>query len=422
MPVGLPYVGWSPRPVKNGQPPTSCGTCVPARKVGGFARKIPLIWAGPKTKEQILEKWDPVSKRLVKVKCECVAVPEEPPAPPTPTVLTAYLASGATFSNTGFAVAYGNDRWVAVGGGSGNKILYSDDGRHWIAASGDITNDIARSVAYGDGKWVAVASGGPSVMYSTNGSSWSSATIPAGFQGTAVLYANNRWVATGSNTTSGSTNTIIYSSDGQVWTAGGGSTFIGTGTAIAYGDNTWVAFSESYGGVTVAFSLDNAVTWQTGSGYPVGLNVPSVAYGNGRWVAVGSPQLGFNGIFYSLNGQSWNAVPLGDSALPTGGMHVAHANNLWVAVGSFSIGFAVYTLIYSTDGINWTPASGTTFTSTGNFVTYANGRWIAVGDRILTSINGMVWEVVSGASATITSAAYGENTWACVGSPNIYLT
>lgn len=74
MPVGLPYVGWAPRPVKNGQPPT-CSTCIPARKVGGFARKIPLIWAGPKTKEQILQKWDPISKRLVNVKCDCVGEP-----------------------------------------------------------------------------------------------------------------------------------------------------------------------------------------------------------------------------------------------------------------------------------------------------------------------------------------------------------
>ena len=70
---GVPYVGWSPRPAKNGQPNT-CTSCIPARKFGGLTKRIPLIWAGPKTKEQILEKWDPISKRLVKVKCECVVV------------------------------------------------------------------------------------------------------------------------------------------------------------------------------------------------------------------------------------------------------------------------------------------------------------------------------------------------------------
>jgi hypothetical protein len=95
---GVPYVGWSPRPAKNGQP-TTCTSCIPARKVGGLARRIPQIWAGPKTKEQILEKWDPVSKRLVKVKCECVTVSEEPPIP-TPTI-EGYQFIVTSFSDLG---------------------------------------------------------------------------------------------------------------------------------------------------------------------------------------------------------------------------------------------------------------------------------------------------------------------------------
>ena len=36
--------------------------------------KVPLVWAGPKDKEQITERWDPISKRLVRVNC-CSAIP-----------------------------------------------------------------------------------------------------------------------------------------------------------------------------------------------------------------------------------------------------------------------------------------------------------------------------------------------------------
>jgi hypothetical protein len=36
------------------------------RKVGGGAHKIPLYWAGKKTKEEILDKWDPVSRTVVR--------------------------------------------------------------------------------------------------------------------------------------------------------------------------------------------------------------------------------------------------------------------------------------------------------------------------------------------------------------------
>jgi len=67
---GNPYVGWSPRPAKNGQPPTCYGQCnlnIGARKVGAALRRYPQIFMGPKAKEQILQKWDPVSKRLVNI-------------------------------------------------------------------------------------------------------------------------------------------------------------------------------------------------------------------------------------------------------------------------------------------------------------------------------------------------------------------
>lgn len=70
MPVGLPYVEWSPRPIKNGQPPTCIGQCnlnIGARKVGNALKRLPQIYLGPKVKEQILQKWDPVSKTLVNI-------------------------------------------------------------------------------------------------------------------------------------------------------------------------------------------------------------------------------------------------------------------------------------------------------------------------------------------------------------------
>lgn len=69
MPVGLPYVLPGSRPSKNGQPAkciTQCAPNVGVRKVGGGAHKIPLYWAGKKTKEEILDKWDPVSRTVVR--------------------------------------------------------------------------------------------------------------------------------------------------------------------------------------------------------------------------------------------------------------------------------------------------------------------------------------------------------------------
>jgi hypothetical protein len=69
MPVGLPYVLPGSRPSKNGQPSKCISQCAPnvgVRKVGGDVNKIPLYWAGKKTKDEILDKWDPVSRRVVR--------------------------------------------------------------------------------------------------------------------------------------------------------------------------------------------------------------------------------------------------------------------------------------------------------------------------------------------------------------------
>lgn len=77
---GNPYVGWSPRPLKNGQPAPCYGQCnlnIGARKVGAALRRYPQIFMSPKSKDQILQKWDPVSKSLLNI---YVHPPPPPPA------------------------------------------------------------------------------------------------------------------------------------------------------------------------------------------------------------------------------------------------------------------------------------------------------------------------------------------------------
>ena len=68
--LGLPYVGWSPRPLKNGQPPPCYGQCnvgIGMRKVGNALKRLPTIQLGPKVKQQIIQRWDPVSRSMVKI-------------------------------------------------------------------------------------------------------------------------------------------------------------------------------------------------------------------------------------------------------------------------------------------------------------------------------------------------------------------
>jgi hypothetical protein len=62
----------------------------------------------------------------------------------------------STFGSTNISgVAYGGDRWVAVGGSG--KMAYSADGETWTAAtSSGFGTTIINGVAYGGDRWVAV--------------------------------------------------------------------------------------------------------------------------------------------------------------------------------------------------------------------------------------------------------------------------
>jgi hypothetical protein len=55
-------------------------------------------------------------------------------------------------------VAYGGDRWVAVG--DSGKMAYSTDGVPWTAATSTFGGSVIRGLAYGGGKWVAVGDSG----------------------------------------------------------------------------------------------------------------------------------------------------------------------------------------------------------------------------------------------------------------------
>ena len=68
--LGRPYVLWNSRPAKNGQPPPCYGQCninVGTRKVGAAMRRLPQLQYGMKAKEEILQKWDPISRSLVNI-------------------------------------------------------------------------------------------------------------------------------------------------------------------------------------------------------------------------------------------------------------------------------------------------------------------------------------------------------------------
>jgi photosystem II stability/assembly factor-like uncharacterized protein len=242
------------------------------------------------------------------------------------------------------AIAYGIADGTSVGrfvaGGAVGKMAYSDDnGEKWTAVSNSTfgTSQIL-GIAYGNNRFVVGGESGK-MAYSANGTSWT-AVSNSTFGTTSILdiaYGNNRFVAVGLQ------GQMAYSVNGEIWTAVSNSTFPSTYTidsntyaypiyAIAYG----IADGESVGRFVavgrdgkMAYSVDNGVTW-TAVSNP--LSYYAIAYGNNRFVAVGDK----GKIAYSDdNGETWTAVA--DSTFGTGYFDsinaIAFGNNRFVAVG-----------------------------------------------------------------------------------------
>ncbi|MDR1836159.1 MAG: hypothetical protein LBQ89_00705 [Treponema sp.] len=256
----------------------------------------------------------------------------------------AYSADGISWTavadstfdgNTISAIAWGNNRFVA-GGGRG-RIAYSADGVSWTAAGegklGTYTDAFRNrssasiyAIAFGNNRWVAVGSY-DKIAYSADGVSWT-AVADSTFSGSSlygimdIAFGNNRFVAVGDGTSS----TMAYSADGARWTAVTDSTF-GTSiiSAIGYGNNRWVAGAGT--SRRMAYSA-NGQSWTAVADGPIPNGTRAIAWGNNRYVAGG-----YNGrLAYSADGASWTQVT--NSSFGTNRvLDVAYGNGRFVAVG-----------------------------------------------------------------------------------------
>ena len=145
---GNPYVGWSPRPLKNGQPPpcySQCNLNIGARKVGAALRRYPQIFMGPKSKDQILQKWDPLSKRLVNIYQREIIIP---PVVPERTHITIDDINLSYQIDSGDGVFF-TYRLLSDKNDIVNVTLYRSDGTP--IGSADPRNIIAGSTDFIDG-------------------------------------------------------------------------------------------------------------------------------------------------------------------------------------------------------------------------------------------------------------------------------
>lgn len=230
------------------------------------------------------------------------------------------------------SVAYNGQLWVLTGINLSNfspasfpSLHWSSNGISWSSAdSGGFLWDGASdvyggvSVAWNGEMWVAAGKGASaenSILTSLDGRTWRNASS-GGFPGTAfgVVWSGSNWVATGATGVVGQSFSV--SSDGLNWTPLVGQGFDGLNGGVGYGiasDGTRLVAVGTYKNgnpsrQSIQYSEDGGYTWSNASGSLFSTETEfgtGVAWNGTTWIATG-----LSGLRKSSDGRTWTTPPL----------------------------------------------------------------------------------------------------------------
>lgn len=176
-----------------------------------------------------------------------------------------------------------------------------------------------------------------------------------------VVYGNNIYVAIGDGS-------MLTSEDGRNWSL---EHFPGYNISGI----TWTGEQFMAIGPHVVLTSADGRDW-TEKNPGIEQVTTDVAWGNGRFVAVGRT------AYTSQDGENWTGHRIGtDEQL----LHVDWGNNIFVAVAGR------YDIVTSPDGENWTEDESPIVL---RMVRWLNDRFFAVGNGILTSSDGLNWQLL----------------------------
>ena len=128
-----------------------------------------------------------------------------------------WIAQGNLYFSTGaYGIAYGEGYFVAVGEGT-NTLVYSDNGNYWFGVS-SIFSTAGLGVKHNGERFIAIGLGGNTIAYSLNGTSWSGVgTSVITARGHRIAWDGSYWYIIADGTIHGGSPKIVYSVDGATW-------------------------------------------------------------------------------------------------------------------------------------------------------------------------------------------------------------
>jgi len=281
------------------------------------------------------------------------------------------------------------------GGTSYNSTYNSTDGTTWTLATMP-SNQNWNAVAHGNGRFVMVEDGGSASAYSTNGIFWTESTLPDTGSWKSITYGGGKFLAIAG---SFSSDLAAYSTDGASWTQSYKPTQ-GEWKEVTYGDGKFVAIARY---TNSNFLSTDGITWSTGF---LSTSSQSITYGDNKFIAIN-----WSGTFnYSTDAISWNTS---NSIQSANWASVAYGNGKFVAIASSGYGpSSGPTAASSTDGISWQEGS---LPSASEWISiaYGNEKFVAISKgsspKAASSTDGISWseESLLTQGAIPRSIAYG---------------
>ncbi len=277
----------------------------------------------------------------------------------------AYSMDGISWTGVGIEpfeisvnyVSYGDGNFVAVG--QSEYGYYSYDGINWKQFDMP-SNQQWGPVTYGGGKFVAISAGQQDgsndiAAYSSNGINWVQFHMPSAQSWFSIIYGGGKFLAV-SLSEEGSNSILAYSYDAITWYQVNlpSGQFL---NSIAYGNGKFIAIHITG---EISYSGDG-INWILSNGYMPEMNGvwSPMAYGNGIFMAICGQMASSNVSAYSIDGITWNEIPLPSSQA---WQSISYGDGKFVAIvsGMNTASIAAYLLVPATSTAPTTTLAPTT--------------------------------------------------------------
>ena len=259
-------------------------------------------------------------------------------------------------------------------------VYWSIDGVTWNTCSGLSNSECYSNVLYNNGHFVLRSES--NIYWSTDGKSWN--VVSNIGQNTAVYYEGGMWFACLRDQVHSLSGPPWYSTDGETWTRGSGSSIVIE--TIRYANSIWVGCANE----DSVYWSENGINWTKTS------TTNFISYGNVLYYANGLWQLGAKyGVnnnpapYWSTDGKTWTRGTSTDTIYTINAF--VYANNIWLMQSGSD-------LQWSADGKAWTLCTGLGIATYAP--AYINGMWIAGSQTgIYWSTDGKAWTQGLGANS-----------------------